>query len=61
MLAADCIHCNKLFKADKDVDRSNCRRHLDSCDGKARLGQMVEVLRSSTHSHAAALKDWKLI
>lgn len=61
LVQAQCMHCNQLFKATRDVGTSQCGRHLKTCEGKMRLDKMVSQLSSQdlTLSKASRLKDWK--
>lgn len=60
LIEAQYIHCNKLFKATRDVGTSSCRRHLESCEERARLHQLVDQMNSSNLSpYATTRKDWK--
>jgi hypothetical protein len=57
---AQCIHCHKRNKVARDVGTSTCRRHLRTCEGKAKLDQMINQMNSSELSlRDASLKDWK--
>jgi hypothetical protein len=52
------MHCNKMFKVSRVVGTSACIRHLVSCEGKARISQLIDQM-NSTHLSEVCLKDWK--
>ncbi|CAO2168651.1 unnamed protein product [Urochloa humidicola] len=54
---AECIHCHKRIKVARDVGTSTCRRHLRSCEGKARMDQITNQMNLSILDES--LKDWK--
>ncbi|KAJ1257305.1 hypothetical protein BS78_K104600 [Paspalum vaginatum] len=51
---AQCLHCHKIFKVNRDVGTSSCLRHLNSCEGKAKLYLMLGLSLPDT-----SFKDWK--
>lgn len=56
MMVAQCLHCHRLFKVNRDVGTSACRRHMRSCEGKARLNQMLDQMNST---NLPLPEDWK--
>lgn len=48
-----------MFKATRDVSTSACGRHINVCEGKARLEEMVSQLNSTSVPTDVSLKNWK--
>ncbi|XP_062191235.1 zinc finger BED domain-containing protein RICESLEEPER 2-like [Phragmites australis] len=59
LVQAKCIHCSRIFKANRDFGTSGCRRHLNSCEGKSRFDHMRTQMNSNNLSLHGALKNWK--
>jgi hypothetical protein len=59
LVEAQCIHCNQVFKATRDIGTSACGRHLKTCKGKATLEQMVSQLSHGISKADVSLNDWK--
>ncbi|KAL6631066.1 hypothetical protein ACP70R_028406 [Stipagrostis hirtigluma subsp. patula] len=54
---AKCKHCKQTFKVARDVGNSSCHRHLNSCEGKAKMEQMIDQMKSDCLDDPS-LKDW---
>ncbi|KAL6596654.1 hypothetical protein ACP70R_047297 [Stipagrostis hirtigluma subsp. patula] len=60
LVEAKCSHCYTVFNATRGYGTSGCRRHLENCDGKNRIDQMLTQLNPDSLSNDESLKDWKL-
>ncbi|KAJ1289334.1 hypothetical protein BS78_02G156400 [Paspalum vaginatum] len=57
---AQCLHCHQIFKVNRGVGTSSCIRYLRSCEGKAKLENMLDRLNPNDLSLPdTSFKDWK--
>jgi hypothetical protein len=55
-----CIHCNEIFLAARNSGTSHIKRHLDNCEQRAKIQDMVEKLQSTTlPTEVTTLADWR--
>jgi hypothetical protein len=59
VVEAQCIHCNQIFKANRDSGTSACGRYMKTCKGKAKLDHMISQLSSGVSLPDVSLKDWR--
>ncbi|KAL6838606.1 hypothetical protein ACP4OV_031563 [Aristida adscensionis] len=52
---AQCVHCSQVFKVTREVGTSACLRHLSNCEGKVKMEQMIDEMKTTD----ASFKDWK--
>ncbi|KAL6888721.1 hypothetical protein ACP4OV_009747 [Aristida adscensionis] len=52
---AQCVHCSQVFKVTREVGTSACLRHLSNCEGKVKMEQMIDQMKTTD----ASFKDWK--
>ncbi|CAL5077025.1 unnamed protein product [Urochloa decumbens] len=59
LIRGRCIHCNEIFPAARNSGTSHIKRHLDICEERAKVHNMIENLQSTGPTEAAALADWR--